>query len=101
MERSLWRHLVGTAVCLCLSFVPGVRAQTTEPILRMELGGHNAGIYALAMDPANRILVTGSEDKTVRVWDIANPAKPLRILRPPIGEWEQGHIADYACTSRL
>ena len=67
-------------------------AQTTEPILRMELGTHNAAIFALAMDPANRILVTGSEDKTIRVWDIANGASLLRILRPPAGDWEQGQI---------
>ena len=65
-----WSYL-GIAVILFLGAVPHARAQTTEPILRMELGTHNAGIFGIAMDPSNRILVTGSEDKTVRVWDIS------------------------------
>ena len=80
------------ATIIFLGTIGHSRAQTTEPILRMELGTHNAGIFALAMDPANRILVTGSEDKTIRVWDIANGATLLRILRPPAGDWEQGQI---------
>ena len=46
-------------------------AQTKEPILRLDVGTHNAGVWGLALDPSNRILVTSSEDKTVRVWDIS------------------------------
>ena len=67
-------------------------AQTTEPILRIEVGTHNAGIWDIAIDPSNRILVTGSEDKTVRVWDISGRGELLRIFRPPVGEGEEGHI---------
>jgi WD40 repeat protein len=59
-------------------------AQTAELILRMELGTHNAGIFSIAIDPSNSILVTGSEDKTAQVWDISANAKLLRILHPPI-----------------
>jgi WD40 repeat protein len=66
--------------------------QTTEPILRVEVGTHNAGIFSIALDSSNRILLTGSEDKTVRIWDISGSGKLLRTLRPPVGEWEQGHI---------
>ena len=86
-----WSYL-GIAVILFLGAVPEARAQTTEPILRMEFGTHNAGIFGIAMDPSNRILVTGSEDKTVRVWDISSGARLLRTLRPPVGKGEQGHI---------
>jgi WD40 repeat protein len=67
-------------------------AQTTEPILRLELGTHNASIFSLASNPSNRILVTGSEDKTVRVWEISGDARLLRVLRPFVGEGEQGQI---------
>jgi WD40 repeat protein len=67
-------------------------AQTAEPILRLEVGSHNAGIWDIAIDPSNRILVTGSEDKTVRVWDISGRGELLRILRPPVGDGEEGHI---------
>ena len=67
-------------------------AQTTEPILRLEVGTHNAGIWGIAIDPSNRILVTGSEDKTARVWDISGRGELLRILRPPVDEGENGQI---------
>jgi len=67
-------------------------AQTAEPILRTELGTHSASIFGLAIDPSNRILVTGSEDKTVRVWGISDDVSLLRTLRPPVGEGEQGQI---------
>lgn len=69
-----------------------VLAQTTEPILRVEVGAHNAGIWRIATDPSNRLLVTGSEDKTVRVWDISGGGELLRILRPPVGQGEEGQI---------
>jgi WD40 repeat protein len=69
-----------------------VLAQTQEPILRLEVGTHNAGIWAIAIDPPNRILVTGSEDKTVRVWDISGRGQLVRILRPPVGAGEEGQI---------
>jgi len=57
--------------------------QTTEPILRVEVGTHNAGIIRIALDPSNRFLVTGCEDKTVRVWDLSRRGELVRILRPP------------------
>jgi WD40 repeat protein len=87
----LFIGLVFTLVALMATW-ESASAQTTEPILRVEVGTHNAGIISMALDPSNRILVTGSEDKTVRVWDISGTGKLLRILRPPVGELEQGHI---------
>ncbi|KPK22148.1 MAG: hypothetical protein AMK69_20385, partial [Nitrospira bacterium SG8_3] len=69
-----------------------VSAQTREPILRVEVGTHNAGIWGMALDPSNRLLVTGSEDRTVRVWDMSDKVTLLRILRPLVGQKEQGHI---------
>jgi WD40 repeat protein len=80
-----------TLVVILAAFRP-TWAQATEPILRLEVGTHNAGIFSMAMDPSNRILVTGSEDKTVRVWEISGSAQLVRILRPPVGEGEEGQI---------
>ena len=71
-------------------------AQTSEPILSVEVGTHNAGILRIAMDPSNRILVTGSEDKTVRVWDISGRGDLLRILRPPADAGTLGKIHSVA-----
>ena len=66
--------------------------QTSEPILRVEVGTHNAGILRIATDPSNRFLVTGCEDKTVRVWDLSRRGELLRILRPPVDAGNVGKI---------
>jgi WD40 repeat protein len=86
-----WPYFEMTAI-LFLVAVDLAWAQTTDPILRVEVGTHNASIFSIAVVPSNRILVTGSEDKTARVWDISGSTRLLRILRPPVGEMEQGNI---------
>ncbi len=63
----------------------------TAPILRIESGMHTSAIRRIGTDAQNRFLVTGSEDKTVRVWDLEN-GNLLKILRPPIGEGDEGKI---------
>jgi WD40 repeat protein len=87
-----WFCLAGMAAGLFLAAAQPALGQSSEPILRLEVGTHNAGVLSIALDPSNRILVTGSEDKTVRIWDISGKGELLRILRPPVGEHEQGHI---------
>ena len=95
MNRKKTWFLLGIVWILMLgqgSWLRATSAQTTEPILRMEVGAHNAGIWGIALDPSHRLLATGSEDKTVRVWDISGRGELLRILRPPVGEGEEGQI---------
>jgi len=87
-----WFRLAGMAAGLFLAAGQPALGQSSEPILRLEVGTHNAGVFSIALDPSNRILVTGSEDKTVRIWDISGSGELLRVLRPPVGEGEQGHI---------
>ena len=65
------------------------------PILRIETGMHTARITRISTDTENKYLVTGSDDKTVRVWEIAT-GKLLKILRPPIGEGDEGKIDSVA-----
>ncbi|MBV9467935.1 MAG: hypothetical protein JOZ57_01665, partial [Abitibacteriaceae bacterium] len=62
-----------------------------EPILRIETGMHTSQIWSVATDAANRYLVTGAQDKTVRVWDVATNGL-LQTLRPPIGASDEGAI---------
>ena len=40
----------------------------TEPIPRIETGMHNAQIWRIGIDASCRLMVTGSEDKTARLW---------------------------------
>jgi len=44
------------------------------------LGGHSDSVYALALSPDGKTLVTGSKDKTVRIWDL-NTSKVIRTLQ--------------------
>jgi len=75
----------------------------TEPILRIEAGQHAAMIKRIAVDGSGRFLATASDDKTVRVWEIPAPGargtstpRLLRILRPPIGEGNEGKFYSVA-----
>ena len=45
-----------------------------KPFLRLDTGGHTAPIYRIAVDAAGQYLVTGSFDKTARVWRVADGA---------------------------
>src|SRR5262245_52628172 len=62
-----------------------------RPVLRIETGMHTASINRLGVDAANRYLVTASDDKTARVWELAT-GKLLRVLRPPVGGVSEGKL---------
>ena len=45
------------------------------PVLpSLEIGDHEAGIWALSADPQGRTLVTGTEDGCVAAWDVRGRA---------------------------
>lgn len=59
------------------------KLSTESPILRIDPGEHTSSIYQVASDAAGRWLVTASEDKTARVWNLAD-GRLVSTLRPPI-----------------
>jgi len=61
----------------------------TAPILRVDTGRHSAFIHALALDEKLGRLYSASEDKTVRVWRIAD-GRALDTFRLPAGERAEG-----------
>jgi WD40 repeat protein len=63
----------------------------SEPILRVETGMHTAAITRIDVDQHERFLVSGSKDKTIRIWDLNN-GRLLQTLRVPIGDGELGKI---------
>ena len=71
--------------------VPGADGLPTEPILRLETGMHTGPIKRISVDQAGDLLITASDDKTLRLWtlDDGNLSKTLRI---PIGEGEEGRL---------
>jgi WD40 repeat protein len=62
-----------------------------RPFLRIETGMHTAPIYRIGLDAACRLLATGSDDKTVRLWSLPD-GKLQRIVRLPIGDGDAGKV---------
>lgn len=61
------------------------------PQVVIDAGMHTAPIRGLAVDAAERFVVTGGDDKTLRVWDAEN-GEPLMTIRLPIGPGNPGRI---------
>jgi len=63
----------------------------SEPILKIETGMHTAPIRRIGVDSNERFIVTGSQDKTIKLWE-AGSGRLIKTLRPPIGEGHEGKI---------
>jgi WD40 repeat protein len=71
---------------------PAALAQLYEqPVLIVDSGMHTAPIRNVGVDAAGRIAVTGSWDKTLRVWSLPN-GELLRTIRMPVGPGTIGQI---------
>jgi WD40 repeat protein len=55
-----------------------------RPVLAIDPGMHTAKIQAQAVDADGRYAVTGGDDRTVRVWSVAD-GKLLRTIWIPVG----------------
>ncbi|HEX8027382.1 MAG TPA: hypothetical protein VF491_02925, partial [Vicinamibacterales bacterium] len=89
------------AIALSLAGVSSpVSAQTASPILRVETGMHTTLIRRVVVDGPRNRLFTASDDKTIRVWQMADtPGTPpeqqarlLKILRVPIDTGHEGQV---------
>ncbi|WP_438292790.1 nSTAND1 domain-containing NTPase [Streptomyces sp. HUAS TT7] len=57
-----------------------VNAPLATPLL-----GHTGAVYLTSFSPNGRILATASYDRTVRLWDVADSARPKPLGKPLIG----------------
>ncbi|MDJ0624574.1 MAG: hypothetical protein QNJ17_16545, partial [Desulfocapsaceae bacterium] len=88
----LFSWLLVEVIFLTTSFSGEV---STEPFLRLETGMHTARIWRIDVDRDQRFAVTGSDDKTVRLWDLKN-GNLLHIFRLPIQEGNVGKVYSVA-----
>jgi hypothetical protein len=63
----------------------------TDPVLTIETGMHVSAIKAIGVDRSCRMAVTGSDDKTVRLWSLPD-GKLQRTLRIPVGSGYYGKV---------
>jgi WD40 repeat protein len=62
-----------------------------RPVLTVDPGMHTAKIQSLAVDAGGRFAVTGSDDRTVRIWSVAD-GKLLRTIWIPVGPEKVGDV---------
>jgi len=79
------------SVMLLLTLTAFADEPPTAPILKIETGMHIAAITSIGIDKGERFLVTGSLDKTIKVWELRT-GRLIKTLRPPIGSGNEGKI---------
>ena len=53
--------------------------------VRLTIEGHGTGVYALAFSPNDKLLATGSDDGSIKIWDTTT-GKEVKTLA-----WAPGH----------
>ena len=81
--------------------VEAQRSPPSEPLIRIEAGTHTAAIKGIGVDRDCKLMITGSDVKTARIWSVPKgDGAPtlLRTLRPPIDDGDVGKIYTVAMT---
>lgn len=89
MPARAWGWL---ALCALLNMAQaGPAAAVEQPLLQLETGGPMAIVRSLVFTADGRQLVSASDDKVIRVWDVA-AGRTVRTLRGQQAEGEAGKI---------
>lgn len=78
-------------VCVLICGWSAVTCAEDKPNLVLDAGGHTNTVWKLAFTKNGRELVTVSDDKSLRIWDVAT-GEPLRVLRPPVSAGDIGQL---------
>ena len=81
--------IFGAGVIQGAEFTPS--EPTQEPLLRVETGMHTTLIRRVVVDAPRNRLITASDDKTLRVWQMPE-SRLVSVLRVPIDHGHEGQI---------
>lgn len=83
--------IASPVVAAAILLFSGMSQARQGPILSLDPGGHMALIRTVLFTPDGKQLVSGADDKVIRVWDLAT-SKTVRTLRGQIGDGNRGKI---------
>jgi WD40 repeat protein len=96
--QKLLIRLILLLVVVLLAAAGGVYAKE-DPVLVIDPRGHSAMITEVMFTPDGRILISVSEDKTIRLWDVES-GEVLKTLRGQVGDGKEGMLYAGALSPR-
>jgi DNA-binding beta-propeller fold protein YncE len=84
-------RIFGAAVTSTMCVLAMAQTQESPAYPMIETERHVGRIFRVAVDPTERWVVTVSDDKTARVWDVRS-GRLEQTLRPPIGAGSAGEL---------
>src|SRR5271166_1222849 len=85
------RRCIILLILLTCQLVGAQEPAAAPPILVLDSGGHTSIVWKVLFTSDGKELISVSDDKTVRFWDVAS-GEPIRVLRPPIGPGREGKL---------
>ncbi len=86
MSKSISLFLLPILFFICSQKSDDTVPYSSDPIMRLESGMHSGKIWKIDVDADEKYLVSVSEDRTARVWNLKSKGrmKQEKVLRPPI-----------------
>ncbi|MGE0211497.1 MAG: hypothetical protein AB7S41_07370 [Parvibaculaceae bacterium] len=81
--------------CIALLFFSTSVQAADNVILSLDTGGHMSLIRSIAFTPDGRRLISASDDKTIRIWDLET-GKSVATLRGEVGDGDPGKVLSIA-----